>query len=707
MTRLRLTLDVLFHPDHRVDFDDRHRREWHWTDWGAAIGLPSPKSTTERTAIVVDTTTGEKRVLYDLDAVVAAVDDPSPSVILLCDQVFALVLAGNRLFHYAFARKEAALMVEGLDPVPGVRPSPDGRFAAFVRANDLYAIEIVHGFGGGKIRKIAGAGEDTRLTGRLDWVYQEEVYGRGKYAASWWSPDSGRLAFLEIDVSAVPMVAIAPPRGSDEPWERYRYPRAGEPNPRARVGIADVGSGDVRWVRFPGWESTEHLVVRVRWSDDSRTVACQVQDREQTRLDLFFVDAGTGDATLVHAESGPMPWITPKDAPWWLEDGTWLWPSERSGFTRIERYDASGEIVGEVTPPGWHVREIHAVIAESNTVCFSANRENSHSVQVCAVTIDDPGEVRILTPERGTHQPAFSKRGTYFIDVWSRRDRPPEITLHSPGKRLHTSPAATVLDRYDLGEVEAHTVMGPDGQALDATLIRPRDFDRTRRHPVLCYVYGGPGTPVVRDVWGGSAMLWHHMLASQGILVWMMDNRSARAIDAASAWTAHAGRGDGFGAAEFRDVEAGVAWLQSRPWVDPERLGIWGWSFGGYLAAYAMTHSAHFRAGIAGAAVTDWTLYDTVYTERYMGTPGRFAGAYRRSSILDAAANLQGKLLILHGTADDNVHVENSLRLVDVLQQARKDFELMLYPGARHAVEDAPQVYDLRRRMTEFLLANL
>lgn len=707
MTRLSLTLDVLFHPVRRVDFDDRHRREWRWTDWGAAIGVPSSKSTTERTAIAVDPMTGERSVLYDLDAVAAAVGDPSPSVIFLDQPVFSLVLAGGRLFGFELPRNQAHPIADGLDPVPGVRPSPDGRFALFVRANDLHVVEILRGPGAGGIRKIAGTGEATRPTGRLDWVYQEEVYGRGKYAASWWSPDSRRVAFLELDVSEVPLETIPSVRGSAESWERYRYPRAGKPNPRARVGIADVETGAVRWIRFSGWESSEHFVVRVRWSADGRILACQVQDREQSRLDLFFVDPDTGEATLVHAEAGSMPWVTPKDAPWWLEDGTWLWPSERSGVTRIERYDDSGRLLGVVTPPDWHVRAIHALRPDPATVCFSANRKNSHSVHICAVDVDHRTGVRVLTPEAGTHQAVFSKCGTYFIDVWSRRYRPPEVTLHGPEQRLYTSPAAAVLDRYVLAEAESHTVMAPDGHPLDAVLIRPSDFDPSRRYPVLCYVYGGPGTPVVRDVWGGSAMLWHHMLAGQGILVWMMDNRSARANDAESAWTAHVDRGDGFGAQELSDIEAGVRWLRDQPWVDSNRLGIWGWSFGGYLSAYAMTHTTHFRAGIAGAAVTDWTLYDTVYTERYMGTPERSAGAYGRSSVLGAAGNLHGKLLIVHGTADDNVHLENALRLVDALQQAGKDFELMLYPGARHAIEDDAQAYDLRRRMTEFLAANL
>jgi dipeptidyl-peptidase-4 len=362
------------------------------------------------------------------------------------------------------------------------------------------------------------------------------------------------------------------------------------------------------------------------------------------------------------------------------------------------------------------VRQIHGIRPETANLYFSAVRHESRSLQACVVRIGAPDTVGSLTRSTGTHQSTFARDCSAFVDVWSATGRPPEVRLHTvdgddEGRLLYSAPAAGLLDAYTLGRVESHAVRARDGHVLGAMMIKPPDFDPNRKYPVLCYVYGGPGTPVVRDAWGGATFLWHHMIAARGAIVWLLDNRSASGADARSAWAAHVDRGEGFGPTELRDVEDGLDWLATQRYVDPERIGIWGWSFGGYLTAYAMTHTKRFRVGVAGAAVTDWSLYDTVYTERYLGVlrgvPGRSQEAYRQSSVIGAAPNLHGKLLIVHGTADDNVHAENSIRLVDALQQAGRDFELMLYPGAQHAIEDERQLYDLRRRMTAFLVDNL
>jgi dipeptidyl-peptidase-4 len=242
-----------------------------------------------------------------------------------------------------------------------------------------------------------------------------------------------------------------------------------------------------------------------------------------------------------------------------------------------------------------------------------------------------------------------------------------------------------------------------DGFPMEAVLIKPPDFDPAKRYPVLQYNYGGPHAPVVADAWGGSRYLWHQYLAQRGYVIWMCDNRSASGKGIRPTWEAYRR----MGAVELRDIEDGVAWLRQQPWVDPARIGIWGWSYGGFMAAYSLTHSKSFAMGIAGAPVTDWRLYDTIYTERYMRMPQNNPEGYRETSVIEAAADLSGKLLLVHGTIDDNVHLQNTLQLAYELQKADKEFELMLYPKSRHGVRDRKQELHLYRAMTRFVMANL
>ena len=238
---------------------------------------------------------------------------------------------------------------------------------------------------------------------------------------------------------------------------------------------------------------------------------------------------------------------------------------------------------------------------------------------------------------------------------------------------------------------------------MEAMMIKPSDFHPDRKYPVLCYVYGGPMTPKVRNAWGGTRFVWHQMLAERGCIVWICDNRTASGKGVRSAWPLYRN----FGKLELEDIQDGLTWLKSQRYVDPDRIGIWGWSFGGYLTTYAMTHSTSFKMGIAGAPVTDWALYDTIYTERYMGMPTENPEGYRRSSVLEAARNLHGKLLVIHGTMDDNVHLEHSMQLVYALQKADKDFQIMLYPRSRHKIDTPGQLHHMQSLMTDFVIENL
>jgi dipeptidyl-peptidase-4 len=259
------------------------------------------------------------------------------------------------------------------------------------------------------------------------------------------------------------------------------------------------------------------------------------------------------------------------------------------------------------------------------------------------------------------------------------------------------------LAEYRLGTPEFVKVPARDGFVMEAVMIKPPDFDPTKRYPVMSYTYAGPGAQSARDAWGRQTYLFHQLLTQHGYIVWVLDNRQASAKGVRSAWTSYRSLGE----PELRDLEDGVAWLKKQPYVDGSRIGIWGWSFGGYMTAFALTHSSSFKIGIAGAPVTDWRNYDSVYTERYMGLPGANREGYDRTSVVRAAANLQGKLLLVHGAVDDNVHVQNSVQLIDALEKAGKQFRFMLYPQSRHGVTNPARVKHLRQMMADFVFENL
>jgi dipeptidyl-peptidase-4 len=318
----------------------------------------------------------------------------------------------------------------------------------------------------------------------------------------------------------------------------------------------------------------------------------------------------------------------------------------------------------------------------------------------------DGSQLTRLSRRDGTHRASFSPGFARYLDTWSDINTPPQVRVHAADgteTRLVAENQVTALDDYRLSTPEFLQVTARDGFVMEAMLIKPPDFDPSRRYPVFQHTYGGPHNQQVSNAWGRTATMFYHLLAQHGIVVWVMDNRTASGKGAVSTWPVY----QNFGELELRDIEDGIAWLTDQPWVDPARIGIEGWSYGGYMTSYALTHSDTFAMGIAGGTVSDWRNYDTIYTERFMRTPQNNPEGYRKSSPRFNAADLQGELLLIHGTMDDNVHLQNTLQFVYELQQAGKQFELMLYPKSRHGVTDPKQNTHLRHKMLDFILEHL
>jgi dipeptidyl-peptidase-4 len=556
--------------------------------------------------------------------------------------------------------------------------SPDGRSVAFIRDHDLHVVDIA----APKERALTTGGTETLRHGIADWVYFEEIYNR-RWPAFWWSPDSKRIALMEFDDAPVGTLSMLNDTTSPRKVEESKYPRAGEPNPKVRLGIVDAGGGSVRWADLSGYSSEAFLISHVGWWPDSSAAYCDIQDRTQTWLDLV---------RLAAADPSPKPqrlfrdstkaWIADPDPISFLKDGSFLWTSERDGWKHVYHYKGDGTLKDRVTSGEWEVRSIAHVDRDSGWIYFTATRDYPLAPNLYRVKIGGP--IERLTRGAGSYQASLSPDGRHYVANWSDLRTPTQLKLHAAdGALVRTVDSNPVyrLEDYRFGPRERVQVRTRDGFVLEGELVLPADLDPGKKYPVWFMTYGGPHMPMTTDGWMGGR-LWDQALASEGFIVFHLDPRTASGKGAVSAWKAY----KRLGVQELEDIKDGIAWLKQRPYVDGSRIGMTGHSYGGYMTSYAMTHCDLFAAGIAGAPVTDWHDYDTIYTERFMGLPQDNPQGYDASSVVKAARNLHGKLLIVHGAIDDNVSVRNTMRLVEALQAANKDFELMIYPGSRHGV---------------------
>jgi len=583
------------------------------------------------------------------------------------------------------------------EPVQDPKISPDGGWVSFVRQYDLWVVRVADGQ---ETRLTRGGGEEV-MNGQLDWVYPEELDLRTAY---WWSPDSSQIAYLQMDerpVTKYPLVNFLSPTA---PVETMRYPKAGEANPVVRVGVVAPQGGETRWMETGGDSSV--YIARVNWLRDSRRLAIERLNRAQTQLELLLADSSSGSTRAILTERDPS-WINVHDDLYFLsDDRRFLWSSERDGFCHLYLYDLNGKLLKQLTRGSWEMAQVAGVDEREGTVYFLATQKSPVERHLYKLRLAD-GIITRMTHEDGSHSIRIAPDARFFVDTHSSAMTPPREDLyHADGTfalAINENKVAELAE-YGLQPVEFLAVRGADGTELNAMMIKPPDFDPARRYPVLIYTYGGPHAQIVRNAWSGATFLWHQMMAQNGYIIFGLDNRGS------------GGRGHAFesylrgrfGETELADQLAGVDYLKSLPYVDGSRIGIWGWSYGGYMTCYAMTRAPEtFKAGFAGAPVTDWRQYDTIYTERYPGRPQDNQEGYKNSSPVSDVAELRGKLLVAHGTSDDNVHFANSVELSEALIQARRNAEILIYPGRGHGITDTAARVHLFRRVTQFFLENL
>jgi len=605
-----------------------------------------------------------------------------------------LVAAGGDLFIVTvdsgqFVQLIATDIVER-DP----KLSPDNRFVSFRRGHDLYCLDIASK----KTIRLTRDGSATLLNGEMDWVYPEELE---LTTAHWWSPDSRSIAYLQFDVArepVFPQVSLLNPRGQLEP---ERYPKPGDPNAEVRVGIVAAQGGETKWMDFG--EPRDHLLARVAWLPNGKAVAVERLNRVQNRLDLMLADTSSGKSRVLLHEEDPY-WINVGDALHFFADGQrFIWSSERDGFRHLYLYSIDGKLQRQLTKGEWEVESVAAVDEKGGKVYFISTEQSPLERQLYSVGLDGTEQKRI-TGTAGTHAISMSPRAIYFVDSWSSLESPPmKIVRSAAGAQVAVfrEPDRHDAEEYDILPTTIVPVKADDGTLLYARLIKPAGFEPGRKYPVIVMIYGGPHAQMVKNAWTGAS--WDQALAHKGFAIWQLDNRGS------------AGRGHrwesviyhNLGARELEDQKQGLRYLDSLGFTDSSRIGLYGWSYGGYMTLYSLCNAPGlFRAGVAGAPVTSWRNYDSIYTERYMGLPRDNEDGYQRSAPINKAAGLASKLMIVHNVEDDNVHFQNSVQMADALERADKRYQMMLYPQKSHGVT-GPVRKHLLESITAFFEENL
>lgn len=708
-----LTLDDLFDPDRKVDFGGDPPSGLVWVDDTQYLWPKTDPGNRTTDLLRVEAATGKTEPFFDMakmESALSKLPDVSAeearrlahqrSYVMNPARTAVVLTTASDLFYYEFGADLAHRLTSSPASEQEVSFSPDGTMIAFVRENNLYLVDV----GTRRERAVTTDGSAELLNGILDWVYQEEIYGRGTFKAYWWSPDSSGICFLQLNERPVPEFTVVDHIPYRQTVEVTDYPKAGDPNPTVRLGVARAAGGGPEWIDTDKYAPIDILIVNVGWTPDGGQIVFEVQDREQTWLDLNVADRSTLQVRPLLRET-TRAWVNENGLPTWLKDGSFLWFSERSGWKHLYRYNAEGTLIGPVTDDKWEVRALHGVDEKGGWVYFSGTERSHIGSDVYRVRLDGTRLER-LSSAAGSHSANFNRGFTHYIDTWSDVTTPTQIKLHrADGTEVRVIDRNEVssLAQYRLSKPEFLQVKTRDGFVMEAMLIKPPDFDPSRKYPVYQHTYGGPHNPQVRNGWGGTNYLYHQMLAQEGIIVWICDNRTASGKGVESAWPVY----KNFGELELRDIEDGLAWLTSQPYVDASRIGMSGWSYGGFMVSYALTHSTRFAMGIAGGTVSDWRDYDTIYTERYMLTPQNNPDGYQRSSPRFAAKDLHGRLLLIHGTIDDNVHMQNTIQFAYELQKAGKPFEMMVYPKSRHGVADPLLVKHMRTLMMEFIRRTL
>jgi dipeptidyl-peptidase-4 len=576
--------------------------------------------------------------------------------------------------------------------------SPDGSKLAYVLNNNLYVKNLITG----EEKAVTTDGkEDAIINGAVDWVYEEEFSFSVGFQ---WSPDGKYLAYYRFDESQVPQFSMDIFNQQLYPTQdAFKYPKAGEVNSVVTLHIWRAKDQTTAQVDL----GTEYeYIPRIQWSTLEGLLTVQTLNRHQNELKFIGVDATVRKGRVMFTEKDEA-YLEINDNLTFLKDGSFIWTSDQDGYMHLYQKSATGSIIRQITKGPWDVTHFYGVDNAGKTLFFSSSEAGAHQQQLYSIAITG-GSKRALTSEPGWHDADFNPQMTYFLETYSSAAIPPRYVLRdAKGKEVRKlQDNDFLLDRlkdYSISPKEFFTITA-NGQTLNAWQIKPKNFDPGKKYPVLMFVYGGPGAQTVQDEWDSFNFFWYQHLASKGYMVVSVDNRGTGARGKAFRKATY----KQLGKLETEDQIAAAKYLANQPYVDGSRIGIWGWSYGGYMSSLCITKGADvFKMAMAVAPVTNWRYYDNIYTERYMQTPQENAKGYDENSPINHVDKLKGKYLLVHGSADDNVHYQNSMEMVRALVAANKTFDLMIYPDKNHGIYGGNTRMHLYQLLTNYVEKNL
>jgi len=620
--------------------------------------------------------------------------------LLLTSEIESIYRRSTLGTYYVYDLNSKELTLVSTDKIQEPTFSPDGTKIAYGYENNLFVKDL----SSGAVKQITKDGvKNSIINGITDWVYEEEF---GFVRAFDWNKTGDKLAFIRFDESNVPQYSMDVMGQELYPSQQvFKYPKAGEENAKVTLHLYDVSKGTTSNIDLSSYNN--YYMPRIKWTSDASVLSVQLMNRHQNKLDLVFVNAMDNSSEIILQETDKA-YVDVRDDLTFLNNNSFIWTSEKSGWNHIYQYDKTGKLVSQVTNGDWEVTHYYGFDENTGRIYYQSTENGSINRDVYSVLKSGKNKVR-LSEGTGSHRASFSKDFTYYINTFSNAETPNIFTLHKAktGKNLreikNNDAIKNKLKNYKISPKEFSTI-AVNGNDLNMYMIKPLDFDPNKEYPLFMYQYSGPGSQSVSNSWGGSNDYWHQMLAQEGCIVVCVD-----------------GRGTGFKGRDFKkmtqkelgkyeveDQISAAKKLGELPYIDEDRIGIWGWSYGGFMSSNCLFQASDtFSMAIAVAPVGSWRFYDTIYTERYMQTPQENASGYDNNSPISHVDKLKGDFLLVHGSGDDNVHLQNTMRLAEALIQANKQFEWAVYPDKNHGIYGGNTRLHLFNKMTNFIKESL
>ncbi|MBL0328999.1 MAG: S9 family peptidase [Bacteroidetes bacterium] len=631
---------------------------------------------------------------------------PDETKMLLASETEQIYRHSTRKNYYVYDRKTKVVTpVSTGEKQMYATFSPDGSKVGFVRGNNIYIKDLTSG----KETQVTKDGlHNNIINGATDWVHEEEFAFSVAY---FWSPDSKKIAYYKFDESKVKEFSFDEFNNQLYPSAyQFKYPKAGEDNSIVTIHTFDLASASDKIMDI-GKEVNQYIP-RIKWTMESNTLSIVRMIRYQNKLELLFNNATTGESKVVYTEScdtyidihqaqGDYVYFT-------ADKSSFIITHEKDGFNHIYRYDMTGKLLNQITKGHWDVVNFKGIDEKTKTIFYTASETTPTEKDIYSIKLDGTGKKKIST-EKGTHAPDFSNGMKYYINFFSTANTPTFIAIYNAqGKQIrvleNNDALVKKMAEFDMSKKELFMFKTSEGIELNAWMMKPSNFDPTKKYPVFLTFYGGPGSNQVNNSFAGRNYFWHQMLTQKGYIVMCVDNRGTMYRGKAFKHSTY----KQLGKLEVTDQIETAKYLATLPYVDKSRIGTWGWSFGGYLSSLCITKGAdYFKTAIAVAPVTNWRYYDNIYTERFMSLPQENASGYDDNSPINHVDKLKGKYLLIHGSADDNVHYQNTMEMITALVKANKQFDLFIYPDKNHSIYGGNTSFHLYTKMTDFILNNL